>query len=102
MDVYWDNVKINREKDKTTYKPIRPSEIFVYTNSTAWVGENVSLNVQIWDMTHSRMIGYGNEIFPVHFQRGVVSVNWTFRQEGGAIRNYVEYGYGGGGWLGGW
>lgn len=98
MDVYWDNVKINREADKRTYKPIRPGEIFVYTNNTAWVGENVSLNVQIWDITHNRIIGYGNEIFPVHFQRGVVSINWTFYQKNGKISSDVQYGYGGGGY----
>jgi len=96
MDVYWDNVKINREADKRTYKPIKPGEIFVYVNNTAWVGETVAINVQIWDISHSRIIGYGNEVFPVHFQRGVVSINWTFRQEGNRIRNYVQYPYGGG------
>lgn len=98
MDVYWDNVKINREADKRTYKPIRPGEIFVYENNTAWVGEQVALNVQIWDITHSRIIGYGEEVFPVHFMRGVVSINWIFREENGRIRNYIKsggYGYGG-------
>lgn len=92
MDVYWDNVKINREADKRTYKPIRPGEIFVYENNTAWVGEQVALNVQIWDITHSRIIGYGSEVFPVHFRRGVVSINWTFREESGNIRNYIRSG----------
>lgn len=97
MDVYWDNVKINREKDKETYKPIRPGEIFVFENNTAWVGEQVSLNVQIWDIPHSRIIGYGNEIFHINIRRGVVSINWTFREEGGRIRSYIDYGgYGGG------
>jgi len=95
MDVYWDNVKINREADKKTYKPIRPGEIFVYENNTAWVGEQVSLNVQIWDISHSRILGYGARVFPVHFRRGVVSINWTFRQDGDRIRNYIEGGYGG-------
>lgn len=97
MDVYWDNIKINREKDKTTYKPIRPGEIFVFENNTAWVGERVSLNVQIWDITHSRIIGYGNEIFYINVQRGVVSINWTFQEKkGGQITSLVDYGdYGG-------
>ena len=71
-------------------------EIFVFENNTAWVGEQVSLNVQIWDMTHSRIIGDGSEVFSVHFWRGVVSINWTFREEGGRIRNYIKSGYGGG------
>lgn len=97
MDVYWDNVKINREADKRTYKPIRPGEIFVYENNTAWVGEQVALNVQIWDPTHSRIIGDGSRVFPVHFRRGVVSINWTFREESGHIRNYIKSGYGYGG-----
>lgn len=101
MDVFWDNVKINREKDRMTYKPIKPGEIFLYANNTAWVGETVVLTVQIWDKTHSRLIYSRSETFPVHFQRGVVSISWVFYVDHGnrKIRNDVDYrGLGGGFW----
>lgn len=95
MYVYWDNVIINREADKETYKPVRPGEIFVYENNTPWVGEQVSLSVQVRDITDSRLLGYGSRIFPVNIGRGMISINWTFYEEGGSIRNRVESGYGG-------
>lgn len=93
LDVFWDEVQINLREDRTTPKPIGPGEIFRFENNTAWVGETVCLNVQVWDSTHSRIIGHGSRIFPVHFRRGVVSINWIFQDNianGEGITNYVQ------------
>lgn len=79
IQIFWDGAEI-------TSGPLSPHKILTYRNNTAWVGEQVNLMAQIWDMSLSRTIGNMPSVtLTMNFYRGVLSNNWTFIEEGGQV-----------------
>ncbi len=94
--VRWDNIVVSREPDKRTYKPVLPGEVFVFEYNIGYAGEQISLGVEIWDPTHSRVIARANKIFSVNTRRGITSISWTFQEKNEQITSDIDYGdYGG-------
>ncbi|MEK7150297.1 MAG: hypothetical protein AAB736_01695 [Patescibacteria group bacterium] len=95
IQIFWDGEEI-------TSGPLSPHKILTYRNNTAWVGEQVNLMAQLWDMSLSRAIGEMHSVtLTMNFGYwGVASNNWTFIQEGGRVRSktygpsFGEYGGG--------
>jgi len=82
IQVFWDGEEI-------TSGPLLPHKILTYRNNTAWVGEQVNLMAQVWDMSLSRTIGNMHSVtLTMNFGYwGVASNNWTFIEEGGRVRS---------------
>lgn len=103
IQVFWDGEEI-------TSGPLLPHKILTYRNNTAWVGEQVNLMAQPWNMAFERTIGNMQSVtLTMNFYRGgVLSNNWTFTgSESGGIRSetygpsfgaYIGGGFGFGRW----
>lgn len=90
IDVFWGRALINVLEDKQTRSPVLPGEMLVFGNNTGWVGEQVSLVARIRDGNDSRNLGFVSEIFQIHYQRGVVSINWIIKTKNGKFIGEVN------------
>ena len=85
LEVLWDGEEVSS-------LPIVSGKMLTYYNMAAFRGEQVSLNVMVWDKTHSRPIGdIRTATLILGIYRGVLSNTWTFTgSEAGGIQSYFS------------
>lgn len=84
LEVFWDGEEISSG-------PISPGKMLTYYNMAAFRGEQVSLNVMVWDKTHSRMVEDIKTVTLVMgYYWGSLHNTWTFiGSEYGGVQNRV-------------